>query len=190
MQQIYQEILANLQKGGRPSVSLRPENLSEIKASWEKSLNPLDIEQLSRLLCILRHSKTLSPNFDTLFWRTLSHPDCPSQILILTLGTLSRQIIDRCEQRGERLPSQLAERLRPLLSHPDAEVFEWSLRTVELMGPQGVLLKKEILQRRWGLWRLVQSPPQSRKTDYKTAQTTLEVISWPIVSIPRNCIRN
>lgn len=158
LQELYRNILGDLRSGRRPLVSLTPQQLEEVEREWESVLSssspsdpPLK-DKLLPILCVLEHTKTLVNNFDSLFWRTLSCKDIDSETIVLVLGALGRQVIDRCQKDAVPVPHQLLGAIRGLLEHSDPEVLEWCLRTVESAGPLSVYLKKEILVAKPGVF--------------------------------------
>ena len=155
LEQTYRELGQKLKEGGNPRLLLDRDLCRELATNWQQALENWRPEQIIKLLCLLQHSQNLVSGMDALYWKTLSHPEADRDTLVLTLGVLLRHILARCQQSGERPPMELVNILKNLLSHPELEVFEWCLRTIEEMGPMGVLLREQVLQRRLGLARYI-----------------------------------
>ena len=148
-------------KGGqRPLWKPREEELAEIERQWRKFLQGGSVsgEGLIPSLCLLSYSRTLTERFDPLIFQTLTFAGSGPEVLVAALGCLQRQILDRCERRGERPPHQVMECLKVLLAHPNPEVFHWCLRTVELMGSMSIGLREDILARCPGRWESLFNP--------------------------------
>ena len=142
----YRKIISQLKEGKRPRIPLTSGVLKEIEETWKKAfpLTPSSQKKMIPLLCILAHTQTLVDSFDLLFYQTLTSPLVHKDFLLLTIASLNRQILDRCERQGERIPMEMIPPIKKLLTHNDREVFLWGLRIVERMGALGVLLRKEV----------------------------------------------
>ena len=146
LEESYRLVLEDLEKEKHIQLVLSESLLDEIERRWEESLEhsrPSRIK-LRPIFCVLENAKTLVDRFDRLFWKTLRCLQMDGESLVFALGCLHRQVLDRCERKGERPPSELISCLKHLLKHSDPEVVQWSLRTVERMGTMGLLLKEEV----------------------------------------------
>ena len=150
----YREILFQLRKGKRPVWRPGEEELADIEEVWQKSLRspPDSKKNLLPLFCLLSYTQTLSNRFDSLFCHTLSLPLKDAELLVAALGCLHRQVLDRCEMRGERIPPWLTECLKNLVINGDPEVFHWCLRTIERMGSMSIVLRESVLEKCPGPW--------------------------------------
>ena len=150
----YKEILSQLRQGRRPLWKPQGGELAEIEAIWQKTLNSTQIlnSDLIPLFCLLSYTQTLTERFDSLIVQTLSLVSEDSEFLVAVLGCLHRQVLDRCEMRGERFPPWLTENLRNLMNHDNPEIFHWCLRTIERMGSMGINLREDVLRKCPGRW--------------------------------------
>ena len=149
----YRQILAQLKEDQRPLWKPTEGELAEMEEIWRKFLHgEVSQEELIPCLCLLSYSRTLTERFDLLLFETLSLSSLGAEVLVVALGCLQRQIMDRCEMRGERFPPRVGECLKGLLDHNHPEVFHWCLRTIERMGSMSLGLREEILGKCPGRW--------------------------------------
>ena len=150
----YRKILSQLKEGQRPLWKPEEAELAEIERDWKKTLDSTQVSKgnLVPYFCLLSYTQTLTERFDTLIFQTLSLVSEDSEFLVAALGCLHRQVLDRCEMRGERYPPWLTEVLRKLMDRNDPEVFHWCLRTIERMGSMGIILRKDVLNKCPGRW--------------------------------------
>lgn len=150
---LYEQIIEELKASKRPQITITPELTNEIIKHWDDFLegDKKVLEHLHKALCILDNSKTTLPDFDKHLENTLLCTEDP-QTLVFALGAIQNQIISRCSRSGDRIAFSLIQALKKTLEHPDPEVLEWSLRTIEQLGTQGLLLKTEIFARKPGIF--------------------------------------
>ena len=154
LEERYRQILLQLKEGKRPLWKPEEAELAEFEGIWRKSLHLSHAMErnLIPLFCLLSHAQSLTDRFDSLFFQTLTSTLPDSELLIVALGCLHRQVLDRCEQRGERIPAWLVECLGALMAHDNPEVFHWCLRTIERMGSMGIVLREDVLGKCPGWW--------------------------------------
>ncbi len=150
IEEVFLSILDKLKKDGRALIMLGPELKKQIHESWPKALEQKKLSDLKQILCLLDHSEELLPEFTELLILTLNQIQ-DQEILVLTLGTCSRQILTLSERRGERPPEIFNQALERLLdSSLDAEVFEWILRLLEQYGVSSIRFRERVLAHRPG----------------------------------------
>lgn len=160
LDELYQGIISSLKQEKRPHVTLTEEQEKKLVQTWVAALkDPIDEENLSKVLCILEHSRKPLNLFNELFIKTLSSAKIPNEIKALALGTSIKHVIGHSQIKGIPIPYNFMECLK-LLIHPkqDPELLEWLLRTTESMGKQSIKLKKEIIQSRPSILSSTLSP--------------------------------
>ncbi len=151
LDELYQQTIQKLQKGERPVIHLKPEDLDFAL----HHLNQLNRTQAKKedflpILCVLDHSKNGSLKFTEPLAHIFSKRS-ESDLLIYSLTAALKVIIEECERQSERIPYAFMKSLVPLLSHKDPEVVEWTLRVIEALGHQSIILKNDVIKARPGL---------------------------------------
>lgn len=154
--QIHATLISRLQNGERPHLEFDTTLLEEISLKWTNALEHSSHSEIDAIMCVLEHARHPSDRFDDLFFLTLEK-DLPKNQLIFTLGASWKHMLGRWSRSGDRLPMRYLEILRKFLNHPEMELKEWSLRTIDQVGPQGRLLKDDILAAKAG-WRGLFNP--------------------------------
>lgn len=152
----YNKLLDTLHKGGRAHLEFSDQLLSEMAQRWHECLKNKNSEQLNAILCMLEHARHPSNYFDDLFFLTLENPQSSEQC-IFTLAASWKHLIARWSREGTRIPMRYIEILRTLVQSPNMEVREWTLRTIDQIGPQGKLLINEIVLAK-NFWRGLINP--------------------------------
>lgn len=139
-QEIYNDIIEKLKAGKRPLVKLSPSECDELREKFLSAANNQNKDELYPLLCILDNTQTFIADLDQAFLCAFEKFQ-DAQTLVLLLGCMQRHIIEYKAMRGNRLTMDFLNILDRGLRHEDAEVLEWTLRTVEAMGSQGIYFK-------------------------------------------------
>lgn len=142
LENLYQDTLIKLKNGQRPQIKLTPELINEIKANWHESL--------LKALCVLNHTQNTSAEFNELLITALKEIK-NTETLIFLLGVSEKHIISHSLMTGNIMPYEFFEILKILLQTKNSELKEWTLRSVESMGPLNRRLQNEIRQSRPGL---------------------------------------
>jgi hypothetical protein len=151
---LFKETLGKLERGERPLYTLTSEEIAfSIGHLNELNSKQAPEESFMPILCVLDHSKRGSLDFVEPICKVLSERN-ESQLLIYTLNAALKVIIEECERQGERIPFAFMKALPPLLKHQDPEVVEWTLRTIESLGHQSIMLKEDVLKARPGITAL------------------------------------
>lgn len=145
---LYQDTLIKLKNGQRPQIKLSVLLVSELKANWQKSL--------LEVLCVLNHTQNSTVEFNELIIATF-HKELDQEILIFLLGASQKHIISHSLTTGMMVPAEFFEILKNLLQTKKPEVLEWTLRTIESMGPLNRRLQNEIRKSKPGLNKLFNS---------------------------------
>lgn len=151
LQNLYSETLTKLKKGERPLYNLDEEAINFCVKYWSE-LNEKNAPQSDYLplLCILDHAKKGSLNFvEPITW-VLKNRD-EADLLVYTLSAAHKVILEECERLGERTPFAFIDSLKGVLGHKNPEVLEWTLRTIEALGHQSIILKEDVIRARPGM---------------------------------------
>jgi len=136
----YQEIMLSLSQGGRGFKRLRED---EIEFLVTKLGSNLTREGLKKTLCLIEHSQSLCREFEPSLLTLLQRETDPD-ILVFLLNCARRHIIEARFQQGHRLDFSFLEILKKCLSHSSPLVVEWTLRTIDECGPQGIFLAETV----------------------------------------------
>lgn len=138
LEEIYQKILKEIESGHRGLVRLKDDELSELNAL----LGTTDYKELEKVLCVIEHSSGLYNKFEANLLKLLKS-DIPDQLIVFTLNSSRKHIVEARFQRGHRLDFEFLEALKNLLFHKNPEVVEWTLRLIEGCGNQGIYFLRE-----------------------------------------------
>lgn len=157
-QRIYQDTIEKLKNGQRPQIKLTPELLAELKLEWEKALamstdKVMQNETLKKILCILDNSQTTTSELNELFIKTLKEIK-DHELIVYALAASQKHVIADGLKTGTMISLEYFEVLKNLLLSKNPEVKEWTLRTIETMGPLSLRLKKEVLNAKPGLLKI------------------------------------
>jgi hypothetical protein len=141
LEEIYQNILEGLKLGHRSLKKFSPDELAELNGIYQQTLQT-DPLKLEKILCIIEHSSSLYAPFEKTILETLAL-DLPDHLRIFALNCARKHIIQERFKRGQRLHYDFLEALKKLLHSSSPEVVEWTLRTIEECGNQGVYFLKE-----------------------------------------------
>ncbi|HXH31024.1 MAG TPA: hypothetical protein VNJ01_09450 [Bacteriovoracaceae bacterium] len=136
-EETYQQIISEIALGRRALKKFTAQELEEITNSLRTAHMSRDFEYLEKALCLVLHSASLSEQFERPILEVLAL-DGPDQVLIFALNCSRKHVIQARFQRGKRLEYDFLETLRRLLHSKSPEVVEWTLRTIEECGNQGV----------------------------------------------------
>jgi hypothetical protein len=147
--EIYTEIIEKLKKDQRPKVVLTKELLAEIKEVWELALKKgsshiNEQEQIKKILCILDNTQTTTSELNELFFKTLMEVK-EKDLLIYTLSASQKHVIADSFKTGKMISFEYFDILKKLLSDKNPEIKEWTLRTIESLGPLSLRFQKEVL---------------------------------------------
>lgn len=149
-QELYQETLAKLKKGERPLIKLGPELIADLREAWSEAVSPdreINETVLRQILCILDNTQNASREFNEHFFVTLeklrSHAKY-DELLIYTLAASQKHVVGEALKSGVMIPVVYFDLLKKILDTKNPEVLEWTLRTIESMGPLSLRLQKEV----------------------------------------------
>lgn len=146
---LHAQAMAEVAAGGR---GLRRWNSLQTK-ELISALTPshLNFSQVLRLVALSQADRS----FELPLTHLLSASLPPEQIVDLLDG-VRKHVIQARLKDGDRLDHSILQPLENLLRNPHPEVIEWTLRTIEECGPQGVYFKSHLPRLRpsvFSLWR-------------------------------------
>ena len=154
LKKTYAETLEKLKKGERPQYRLDQNTLEYCCQHWH-DLN----EQQSHegdflpLLCILDHCKKGDLSFvDPIVWTLTNRQE--KDLIVYTLSAAHKIVLEECERLGERVPFNFIKALKKPLTSKEPEVVERTLRTIEALGHQSIILKEDVLKVKPGMLAL------------------------------------
>ncbi len=149
LKKIHSDILAAHQAGGRGLRRFTPTEVEQLRLALQ---NPMEQHLAIMIAAHSSHSeRELESTLQSLMTAKLSTED-----LVWLLNAVRRHIIQGRFKEGERLTHEFLEALKALLHHPEGQVVEWTLRTVEECGAQGIVFRPELAKIKpsfWFLWR-------------------------------------
>ena len=77
------------------------------------------------------------------------------ELLIYTLAASQKHVIAESLRSGNMISSAYFEKLKELLKNKNPEVVEWTLRTIETMGPLSLRFVKEVRAAKPGLLKFL-----------------------------------
>lgn len=138
----YQRILADLEKGSRALIRFSSEEIEQLTIIFDKTLEHQDFEELEKILCLVDHNAVDYAPWEGIILKALNQ-DLPPHLMVFALNCARKHIIQSNFKRGQRLQLDFLQVLRKLLFSPSPEVVEWTLRTIEECGNQGVFFLKD-----------------------------------------------
>ncbi|MCB9061658.1 MAG: hypothetical protein H6622_09070 [Halobacteriovoraceae bacterium] len=151
IEQAYIEIMEKLKNGERALMETNQildldlnQNLDKLFSL--KSYKTSEIDSFNKILCVLTYQ--IKGNFKLgtkVLDIALSIENLPFETAIYCLNTLSKHVIEYCQLKGNKYPTELYEVLKKYLKSENAELLEWTLRTIDQIGMKSIVLKNEIL---------------------------------------------
>ena len=148
----YSKIIQEIEKGGRGLVRFNEDQLDDLVLQLEEALDNRNFELIKKILCVLEHSSGLYSRAETILLKILN-TQLPDAIIIFALNGARRHIIQAQFQKGQRLKFDFLESLKKLLHSSSPEVVEWTLRTIEECGNQGVYFLREFATIKPAPWK-------------------------------------
>lgn len=147
-QEIYQETIAKLKRDERPLIKLDSALIGHLKEVWNTSIeNEINEEALRQILCILDNTQNMSREFNEQFFVTIEKLRVHTkydELLIYTLAASQKHVVAEALKSGVMIPGVYFDQIKKILETKNPEVLEWTLRTVESMGPLSLRFQKEI----------------------------------------------
>ena len=159
---VFNNIITELKDGKRPLVKLSEADLKHLSEKWSSINNTKNWDELFKILCILDNTTSLSSLFTEEINRTLTESK-DAQTLVLVLGVARKHIIDESHKRGERIKMDFINVLKSFLGHDNPEVLEWTLRLIEGLGSQSIILKNDVLNAKPGFMAIFNEHKKAAK---------------------------
>lgn len=138
----YQKIIADLEQGSRALVRFNREEVTTLSGYFLEGLKEKDHSRLEKILCLMDHAASDHPEWEPYLLGALGE-DLPPNLQVFILNCARKHILQARQKRGNRLTYEFLEALKKLLYSPSPEVVEWTLRTIEECGSQGVYFLRE-----------------------------------------------
>lgn len=156
-QRIYFDTIEKLKSGQRPQIKLTPELLMELKAEWEQAIESnlngaRENETIKKILCILDNSQNTTSELNEQFIKTFKQVK-DSELLVYLLSASQKHVIADALKSGKMISMDFFDILKTLLQNKNPEIKEWTLRTIESMGPLSMRLRQEVLKAKPGLMK-------------------------------------
>lgn len=136
LDQHYSDIMKSIEQGHRGLVRFNAEETEELtRLLIAKS-------ELDKVLFLIQHSAMPNQEFETGILAVLNS-DFPDHLIIFSLNAARKHILQARFNKGHRLEYEFLETLKRLLHHKNPEIVEWTLRTIEECGNQGVYFLRE-----------------------------------------------
>lgn len=135
----YRKVLEDLEKGARGLARYSSEELSALEEALLSAKAP---EKQEKILCLLDHAAVPHQGFEAALLRLLNS-EAPDRVLVFALTAARKHVLQARFIKGQRLDFEILETLKRLLHHRSPEVVEWTLRTIEECGSQGVYFLRE-----------------------------------------------
>lgn len=143
--ELYADTIDKLKRDIRPHIKLTPQLIEEIKTEWLKAIEQQQVDKimLSKILCILDNTQTMTSEFTELFIKTIDKVR-DRDLLVYTLSASQKHVITEALRAGNMISADYLAKLKILLKEGHPEVKEWVLRTIESMGPLSLRFSSEI----------------------------------------------
>ncbi|MGZ3788641.1 MAG: hypothetical protein ACXVLQ_08970 [Bacteriovorax sp.] len=165
-QELYQETIEKLKRNERPLIKLTPELVEDLRTEWQKALEGATIDEasLEKILCILDNTQNTSQEFNECFFTTMEklHDQLPDgDLLIYTLAASQKHVVAHALRTGIMIHGDYFLSLKKFLKSKNPEVLEWTLRTIESMGPLSLRFKNEVREAKPGFLKLFNQHQQA-----------------------------
>jgi hypothetical protein len=138
----YQKIIADLEAGSRALVRYSGEEIDDLTQIFEKAVTEEDLATLEKVLCLVDHNAVDYAPWEPIILKALSK-NLPPHLMVFTLNCARKHIIQARFKKGHRLDFDFLQALKKLLFSSSPEIVEWTLRTIEECGNQGVFFLQD-----------------------------------------------
>jgi len=148
----YQNIISALELGSRALIRYSKEEIEELTQIFVTTVAEENTDQLEKVLCLIDHSAADYSTWEKPILIALNK-DLPPRIMVFALNCARKHIIQARFKKGRRLEFDFLQILQKHLFSPSPEVVEWSLRTIEECGNQGVFFLKDFAKIKPPPWK-------------------------------------
>lgn len=152
LQDRYQKIMKGIEQGHRGLTRFTADETRELENLLSEYRTKKQVTELEQVLCLIEHSSMPHHGFEADLLLILTS-DLPDHIIIFALNAARKHILQARFNKGNRLEFDFLEALKRLLHHGNPEVVEWTLRTIEECGNQGVYFLAEFDKIRPAPWK-------------------------------------
>lgn len=133
----YEKLLKDLELGHRALIRYSQEEVEFLAHNLSNDQKNREI-----ILTLIIHSATPHHLFEVVLIKLLKE-NLPTNEQIFCLNAARKHILEARRIKGLRLEFDFLEVLKSLLFSKDPEIVEWTLRTIEECGSQGIYFLKE-----------------------------------------------
>ncbi len=148
----YETIMKGLAQGHRGLVRFNSDETRDLEELLKTKLAEKNHPDLEKVLCLIEHSSLPHQGFEKDLLSALNS-DLPDPLIIFALNAARKHILQARFNKGNRLEYEFLETLKKLLHRKNPEVVEWTLRTIEECGNQGVYFLQEFDKIRPAPWK-------------------------------------
>ncbi len=138
----YHKIMEGISLGHRGLTRFTPDEIEELFYLLKLNRETKNTSNLEKVLCLIEHSTMPEQGFE-MELLSLLNSDFPDHIIVFALNASRKHILQARFNKGNRLEFDFLETLKRLLRHSNPEIVEWTLRTIEECGNQGVYFLSE-----------------------------------------------
>jgi len=142
LHEAYSKIIRELESGGRALQRYSDSEVSWLATELDRLLDHVGDPDFEKVLCLIDHSANTHRQFEAPLLKALTKDLSPS-LSVFILNCCRKHIIVERFKKGHRLEFGFLEALKRLLYSSSPEVVEWTLRTIEECGSQGVYFLQE-----------------------------------------------
>ncbi len=148
----YDSIMKGLALGHRGLVRFHSDEIIELENLLSTMLEEKKITDLEKVLCLIEHSSIPHQGFEKSLISALNS-DLPDPLIIFALNAARKHVLQARFNKGNRLEYDFLETLKKLLHSKNPELVEWTLRTIEECGNQGVYFLQEFAKIKPAPWK-------------------------------------
>jgi hypothetical protein len=142
LEEKYRKIMDGITLGHRGLTRFNPDETQELMTLLKSTRESKNSTGLEKVLCLIEHSSMPEQGFEKELISVLNS-DFPDHLIIFALNASRKHILQARFNKGNRLEFDFLETLKRLIHHRNPEVVEWTLRTIEECGNQGVYFLSE-----------------------------------------------
>ncbi|EQC43767.1 hypothetical protein [Bacteriovorax sp. Seq25_V] len=147
---VFNEVIEKLKQDIRPHLHLTTEDHVVLKNQWSQINESQNFQELFKILCILDNTNSLNLIHQENISHTLKNCN-DEEISVLTLGVARKHIIEASHKNSNRVSMDFLEVLKHMLKTNSSETLEWTLRLIESLGSQSIILKPDVLKAKPGM---------------------------------------
>lgn len=161
-EEIYCQVIEKLKCNERPKIRLTDDLLANLKTEWQNAISKdqVDESKLKKIFCILDNTHNLTPEFNELFIASFEKIR-DHQLLIYALAASQKHVIEESLRSGNMISSDYFLKIKGLLKSKNPEVVEWTLRTIDSMGPFSLRFASDVRAIKPGFFKFLNKHQKS-----------------------------